>query len=92
MEAPLRFVFEQHISVFSLSPPFGPTSGNTLVNVSGQFTPASTYVCRFGFAEVAGVFVTPNQLACLTPGAHEGSSKVEVSSNGVDWTGGQNPS
>ena len=50
--APRRFVFEQHISVLALAPLFGPTTGNTPVVVLGQFTPSSSYMCRFGATAV----------------------------------------
>ena len=86
--APRRFVFEQHISVLALAPLFGPTTGNTPVVVLGQFTPSSSYMCRFGATAVEGAFVSATELACVSPAGEEGPARVEVSANGVDWTGG----
>lgn len=75
----LKFQFHSDPSIRSIDPPRGPLEGSTLVAISGsQFRHSSNLTCRFGDTAVPGLFVSSNQMECLTPPMEKTRTAVEV--------------
>ena len=88
-EGGLGAVDDARVSVDKVGPSSGPNQGGTAVVVRGEnFTPHS--MCRFGSHDpTPASFVSSTQIVCVAPAnAAGGGVAVEVSNNGVDWTGG----
>jgi hypothetical protein len=82
------FAYEPVQRIVSISPERGPSSGGTLVEVTGvHLAPSSTLLCRFGDVDVPGRFLATNLVVCETPAyAGEGPVFVEVSQNGQEFS------
>jgi hypothetical protein len=88
-EGGLGAVDDARVSVDKVGPSSGPNQGGTAVVFRGEnFTPHS--MCRFGSHDpTPASFVSSTQIVCVAPAnAAGGGVAVEVSNNGVDWTGG----
>lgn len=63
-----------------LSPPIGPTSGQTLVTVSGYTPPVGMeafVTCVFNTSTVDATFIPPDTVQCLSPPSPSGSGSVD---------------
>eukprot|EP00698_Gefionella_okellyi_P014440 TRINITY_DN4005_c1_g1_i2.p1 TRINITY_DN4005_c1_g1~~TRINITY_DN4005_c1_g1_i2.p1 ORF type:complete len:2826 (+),score=696.32 TRINITY_DN4005_c1_g1_i2:356-8479(+) len=73
-----------------LAPMAGPTTGGTLVNVTGTFLyNSSLLVCRFGTQVVAATGISSTSLLCrspVAPNSAAGLVSLEVSPNGQDYS------
>lgn len=80
------FTFHPEISLHSIEPPIGTTSGGTLVvlNLSGPFFESDTAVCFFGHQSVKASHLDQNRVVCASPPQMEGVVLVSVSLNGID--------
>lgn len=80
-------VLYSYIGVHSLQPFSGPATGDTNVTVTGvNFGECEQVVCRFGAVVVPAYVLSSSTLWCVSPAAETGSSTVEVSMNGVDFS------
>lgn len=75
-------------TVTSLLPPLGPSTGSTLVTVTGtNFISNSGITCKFGTAAaVSAAWRSASLLECVSPSGSSGSVAVEVSNNGQDYS------
>jgi hypothetical protein len=77
------FLVETAVSLVSLHPIVGPTTGMTSVTVHGShFINTDGLQCRFGDLDVAAQFVNATAVRCLTPSAPPGAVEVRVTNNG----------
>lgn len=54
--------------IFDCNPRVGPTSGNTLVTVTGSnFKDSKDITCKFGSKVVPGKFINVNEIQCVSP-------------------------
>eukprot|EP01043_Picozoa_sp_COSAG02_P017639 COSAG02_NODE_803_length_17021_cov_18.597270_1_plen_2767_part_10 len=80
-------VLYSYIGVHSLHPFSGPASGDTNVTVLGvNFGECEAVSCRFGTVVVPAHIISSTALWCVSPAAEIGSSDLEVSMNGVDFS------
>ena len=80
-------VLYSYIGIQSLYPISGPSTGDTNVTVTGvNFGECEQVVCRFGTTVVAAYVLSSTTVWCVSPAATVGSSAVEVSMNGIDFT------
>lgn len=86
------YTFHSKPRVVDIMPSRGSIGGGTIVSVTGDgFEDVPTLGCRFGSSDeqvLSGKFVTTKELICVTPTqADVGSVPLEVSVNGVDFSG-----
>lgn len=75
------------MSVDSVHPDGGPTSGGTIVTVAGTNFLDGFTTCKFGTVSgAAATYIASTRLLCLAPAHGEGTISVEVSNNAVDFT------
>ena len=80
-------VLYSYIGVHSVHPFSGPATGDTNVTVIGvNFGECEAVSCRFGTVVVPAHIMSPTSLWCISPAAEVGSSALEVSMNGVDFS------
>lgn len=77
-----------NVSIASLSVSSGPTTGSTLVTLTGAgFIQSASLVCKFGNAVVAYTgFTSASVMVCATPAHVAGTVSVEVSNNNADYS------
>lgn len=96
MSQPTRpYTYHDNPRVEDVYPSRGVATGGTAVSVSGDgFQDLPTLGCMFGSSggkTVLGEFVSAEELVCTTPAATDvGSVAVEVTINGVDFSGNGN--
>ena len=80
----------QHIAtetVTTVSPLFGLTVGNTLVQVSGtNFFNSPLLTCAFGTARVSAIYLSATRVTCMSPAYTAGMTVIEVSNNNQQFT------
>lgn len=86
------YTFHSKPRVFDIKPSRGSVGGGTIISVTGDgFENVPTLGCRFGSSDkqlLLGEFVSTDELMCVTPvGVDIGSVLVEVTVNGVDFSG-----
>lgn len=86
------FTFRRKPRVVALEPSRGAIPGGTSISVRGNgFHRTATLACRFGPGDgtvVRGEFVSVEEIVCATPKMTDcGSYPVEVTTNGVDYSG-----
>ena len=85
--ASFMFVYPPRITRFA--PSSGPSSGGTLVQLSGyNFVNTEQLVCRFGTIDVPGRWTSSTSIQCVTPktDTEETKSEVALSLNGMDFS------
>ena len=64
----LPYTYYAPAYVFDVNPRVGPTSGNTTVLVIGSnFKDTGDIKCRFGSKVVSGIFISINEIKCISP-------------------------
>lgn len=91
-QPPWPYTFHSTPRVLGIEPSIGGVAGGTAVSVRGDgFEDATMLGCRFGSSGdnlVQAEFVSPQEVVCTTPvTAGAGSLPVEVTINGVDFSG-----
>jgi hypothetical protein len=85
--SPQTFTFHSAVTVSSVEPSRGPSTGGSIVMVyGGGFIHSSRLSCRFGVEDVAATFVNASAVRCLSPPMRIQSVIVGVSINGVDFS------
>ena len=94
--SPVRFVVRDTVSVTALDPHYGPETGGSVVEVHGSgFQSTAHLACRFGEEGASGDaaprivgarFVSSSMVVCISPPGVVGSSPVEVTLNGAQWS------
>ena len=84
----VHFVYTVGVEVDAVYPEVGPVTGGTSVLVVGSGFTSKQTACRFGFIDVPGVTVSPNEVRCLSPEHPAGTVHVEVSLEG--WSANAN--
>eukprot|EP00940_MAST-03C_sp_MAST-3C-sp2_P001609 g1609.t1 len=88
----LTYTFEPVVQILSLSPVSGPTTGNTMVEISGHtfardFLRGSQIQCRFGSTVVNASLTDDTTVRCRSPPRSiPGTVAVEVTNNAQDFT------
>ena len=84
----VEYSYYEHPVISSIQPPFGVSSGGTLVTLNGSgFLSSQDIVCRFGSIDVSAYFITEEQISFLSPSGNAGSShSVSLSLNGIDFS------
>lgn len=87
----LKFTYYAEPAISSVSPPFGPSSGNSSIIVSGgpfalPDVGAGQFKCRFGNAIVSAMYLDKNRISCLTPPSPPGVARFEVTQNDQDYS------
>lgn len=88
----LFYTFRSKPHVIAIEPSRGSIAGGTAISVRGDnFDDTATMACRFGLGDgqlVPAKFVSVEEVMCLSPTVAEmGSYPVEVTVNGVDFSG-----
>ena len=74
-------------TILSVSPRSGPSSGGTIVIVTGtNFALTSRLSCRFGKQDVAAAFLNSSAIRCICPIQRSTSIAIGVSLNGLDFS------
>ena len=83
------FVYTESISLDSLSPVEGSSTGGTTIVVSGSnFRFSADLSCRFDDYVIPATFVDTNTVTCLSPAMNDLTSSsvfITVSNNGADY-------
>jgi len=86
----LVFIYMAETKALSISPLFGPTSGGTLVTITGfniPLVPTTMAFCRFGSKIVQAASNGVGYINCLAPPVESPVSvSVEISLNGQDFS------
>jgi hypothetical protein len=81
------YTYDQPVTVTSLFPPLGPTTGNFTVKVfGGPFLNTDELRCKFGSVHVQGTFVESGTMICWAPPHMAGIYPIEVTVNDEDYT------
>ena len=81
------FTFHQPLRAFRAYPLSALAGSNVLVSVTGSnLIASSTLSCAFGDVAVPALWISPNNLECVSPNHTAASVRLAVSSNGVDFT------
>ena len=81
----VQFLYQDTESVISIFPTLGPTTGATVVTVTGSAF-VSDALCRFGTIMSANTVASSSLMRCAAPSTMESTVYVEVSNNGQQWT------
>jgi len=82
----VKFDFVPDITVSTISPESGPSTGGTSVTVSGtNFIFSKDLKCRFGSSDVSATFVSASSIVCISPPTTVSSVEVSISNNGLDF-------
>jgi hypothetical protein len=83
------FTYQPDAVVTSIHPVNGPEVGGTVVVISGQnFVQSASLFCLFGLgAQIPATWIHSTAIRCSTPPHTAGAVRVEVTNNGVDFTG-----
>jgi hypothetical protein len=76
-------------AVVAVNPAFGPSTGGTLVTVTGyNFVSSTRLLCRFGaYAPVPALWLSSTSLQCVSPAVDPWMPMaLEVTNNGQDYT------
>ncbi|MDR3454951.1 MAG: IPT/TIG domain-containing protein, partial [Rhodoferax sp.] len=85
--AAVVFAFDGAVSVASVWPTLGSTTGGSQVVVTGAgFAFSSGLLCKFGSVAVAAQYLGPSEVSCGTPAMPGGVVAVSVTLNGVDFS------
>jgi IPT/TIG domain len=95
----IRFLYDAPLSIASVVPHLGPSSGNfTVIITGGPFpdpaqrlsnglpTDADLLRCRFGALSVRAVYISTTTLLCYAPPQQQGQYALELSLNDQDFT------
>ena len=87
VNSPFVLIYQQEISLLSLTPMLGPATGGTNITVYGSaFEPKHSYHCLFGDHAVMALFISSNSINCTSASSFLGISsitKVGVSQNTI---------
>jgi len=73
--------------VSSILPSSGPSTGNSIITVTGQFFLGVDTTCKFGSVKsTENTFVSSTQLLCTSPPQSPGLYAVDVTNNNQDYT------
>ena len=67
LDSPHVFGYHSTANLLSIDPTSGPFTGQTTVNVKGNFHYGSEFKCRFGDETVTAKFVDETSVDCVTP-------------------------
>ena len=84
----LKYDYVLGPQVLQIIPVSGPSKGGTMVRITGRNFNARYLFCRFGTQTVSAIYVSKEELKCVTPSNHKAMApvQVEVSTNGVDYS------
>jgi len=87
----LVFEYQPKIVLSVIIPNKGPYEGGSLVKVQGiGFFDKPTLLCKFGDAVCAAIYVDAFEVLCNAPPFHHNAIvSVEVSNNGIDFSGAE---
>jgi len=88
----LPYLYRAPLKLKSISPRVGDVNGGTSVSIrtanGSSVFESNTLGCRFGESDtVAATILGENLISCVSPVGHMGAVTVEVTENGVDFTG-----
>jgi hypothetical protein len=71
---------------FYVEPSIGPVNGGTIMNIFGtDFTNSPGLACKFGFLSRRGVWLSFQQVQCVTPAFTAGTTAIMVSFDGFEF-------
>ena len=85
--ASLTFTFTENLVFSSVTPTQGPSSGGSIVSVTGQVF-WTTMWCKFDVTAVQATVQSSSSALCRSPAASSGSKSLALSNNNQDFTGG----
>jgi len=65
------------VSIDSLEPSRGPTSGGVVTLIGSNFLKSSSLTCRFGDATAAGSYLSATTAICVSPSRFSGNVSVD---------------
>jgi hypothetical protein len=77
--------FTEAMSVESIDPPSGSELGGTTVIVRGKYFSEESIQCRFGSILVPAIWLSWNEIRCLSPPHHPSMVGLSVTGNGRDF-------
>ena len=81
------FRYHEEIKISDIYPLSSLVTGNVSVVIfGGPFISDQGLFCAFGKRSVPGIFLSPNQIECITPPHAAGTYSLEVTQNGQDFT------
>ncbi|CAN0054030.1 unnamed protein product, partial [Heterosigma akashiwo] len=86
--APVYYTYDPRVEVLVLNPERGAPEGGQEVLVTGiGFLNTTTLACKFDDQETTATFITSTSLLCTAPAHALGDVPVEVTLNGIDYSG-----
>ena len=83
----LEFAYDPSLLLNALTPTRGPSSGGTIVTISGNnFRAHRVLSCRFDGRVVSASFISTEAISCRAPPGRD-LVKVSISQNGADYDG-----